>query len=217
VVTVRFGPFALDLEAKRLTRRSRAVHLSNKAFDLLVLLVSARPALVNKAALIEQLWPDTFVVEANLSNLIAEVRAALGDRSREPRFIRTTHGRGYAFCADAKEDSTARSGAAGVAGWIEWGTARFPLSAGEHIIGRDPDAGIRLDTSTVSRRHARIVIGGNRTMLEDFGSKNGTFVGERRVTSPTRLADGDAIRIGSLLLTYRVRAAVGSTDTVVSR
>jgi pSer/pThr/pTyr-binding forkhead associated (FHA) protein len=52
-------------------------------------------------------------------------------------------------------------------------------------------------------------------MLEDFGSKNGTFIGDRRVTAPMPLADGDAIRIGSLLLTYHVRSA-GSTDTFVA-
>lgn len=210
-MTVRFGLFALDLDAKSLTRQARPVHLSNKAFDLLALLVSARPALLNKADLIEQLWPDTFVVEANLSNLIAEVRAALGDRSRRPRFIRTVHGRGYSFCAEANDDATRR--ASNVAGWVEWGNARFPLAVGSHVIGRDPDAGIRLDSSTVSRRHARIIIDADRTVLEDFGSKNGTFVGDRRVTSPVSLTDGCAIRIGSLLLTYHVRAVGGSTDT----
>ena len=53
------------------------------------------------------------------------------------------------------------------------------------------------------------------TVLEDFGSKNGTFRGGERVTSPVRLADGDAIRIGSLLVTFHVRALSMSTDTQV--
>ena len=216
-MTTRFGPFALDLDARRLTRGARAIHLSNKAFDLLVLLVAARPALVAKADLIAQLWPGTFVVEANLSNLIAEIRAALGDDSRRPRFIRTVHRRGYVFCASATDDSESRGRSASVKGWIEWGTRRFPLTHGSHIIGRDPDADVRLDSSTVSRRHARILIDADRTMLEDFGSKNGTFIRERKVTStPVSLADGDEIRIGSLLLTYHVRGASMSTDTFVA-
>jgi DNA-binding winged helix-turn-helix (wHTH) protein len=215
VVTTRFGPFALDLDAKRLTRQTRALHLSNKAFDLLVLLVSARPALVSKRDLIEQLWPGTFVVEANLSNLIAEIRAVLGDRARRPQFIRTMHGRGYGFSAEAIDEGAPTSSLSSVACWIEWGSQRFALSPGSHVIGRDPDAALRLDSSTVSRRHARIVISARRTMLEDFGSKNGTFIGDRRVTTPVLLADGDAIRIGALLLTYHVRAA-GSTDTFVA-
>ena len=216
-MTTRFGPFALDLDARRLTRGARAIHLSNKAFDLLALLASARPALVAKADLIEQLWPGTFVVEANLSNLIAEIRAALGDHSRRPRFIRTVHGRGYVFCAAAIDDPESRDRSANVKGWIEWGTLRFPLTHGSHIIGRDPDSAVRLDSSTVSRRHARILIDADRTVLEDFGSKNGTFIRDRKVTSnPVSLADGDEIRIGSLLLTYHVRGASGSTDTFVA-
>jgi pSer/pThr/pTyr-binding forkhead associated (FHA) protein len=50
-------------------------------------------------------------------------------------------------------------------------------------------------------------------VLEDFGSKNGTFRGGERVTAPVRLADGDAIRIGSLLVTFRARSLMMSTDT----
>jgi pSer/pThr/pTyr-binding forkhead associated (FHA) protein len=80
-------------------------------------------------------------------------------------------------------------------------------------VGRDPDVEVRLDASTVSRRHARLVVTAQGTVLEDFGSKNGTFHGNRRVTSPVQLADGDSIRIGSLLLTFHVRGTAGSTET----
>jgi len=52
-------------------------------------------------------------------------------------------------------------------------------------------------------------------VLEDFGSKNGTFRGSERITSPIRLADGDAIHIGSLLVTFHVRGP-GSTETQVA-
>ena len=61
-MTIRFGLFALDLAARRLTRHGRAVHLSNKAFDLLETLASARPAMLTKEDLMERLWPQTFVV-----------------------------------------------------------------------------------------------------------------------------------------------------------
>ena len=99
--------------------------------------------------------------------------------------------------------------------WLEWGGRRFPLSVGEHVIGRDADVEVRLDASTVSRRHARLVVTAGGTVLEDFDSKNGTFRGSDRVTSPVQLADGDAIRIGSLLVTFHVRAPFGSTETQV--
>jgi pSer/pThr/pTyr-binding forkhead associated (FHA) protein len=57
------------------------------------------------------------------------------------------------------------------------------------------------------------VVTAEGTLLEDFGSKNGTFRGNERVTSPVQLADGDAIRIGSQLVTFRTRALAMSTET----
>ena len=65
----------------------------------------------------------------------------------------------------------------------------------------------------MSRRHARVVVTAEGTSLEDFGSKNGTFRGSERVSAPVRLVDGDAIHIGSLLVTFHVRARLMSTDT----
>ena len=90
---------------------------------------------------------------------------------------------------------------------------RDRLWVGEHIIGRDPDAQIRLDESTVSRRHARIVVTTESAVLEAFASKNGTFVGNERVSVPVQLADGDAIRVGSVLMTFRLRGSAASEET----
>jgi DNA-binding winged helix-turn-helix (wHTH) protein len=216
-VKIRFGPFTHDLDTRQLTREGREIHLSPKAFELLTTLAVERPKVLSKAILQERLWPGTFVAEANLSNLVAEIREALGDRARAPRFIRTAHGYGYAFCGDATtlSDATA-SGSERPSCWLEWNRRRFPLSVGEHVIGRDPDVEVRLDASTVSRRHARLVVTAEDTVLEDFGSKNGTFRGGERVTAPVQLADGDAIHIGSLLVTFHVRALLMSTDTQTS-
>ena len=212
----RFGPFTVDLDTRQLTRGDREIHLEPKAFELLVALLSARPRVLSKTALQQRLWPDTFVAEANLSNLIAEIREALGDRARAPQFIRTAHGFGYAFCGDATVQPDAPDAvAARPACWLEWGRRRFPLPPGEHVIGRDPDIAVRLDASTVSRRHARLVVTADTTVLEDFGSKNGTFRGDERVTTPIALADGDAIRIGSLLVTFHTRTCSMSTDTLI--
>jgi DNA-binding winged helix-turn-helix (wHTH) protein len=213
-VRIRFGTFTLDLDTRQLTQGSREIHLAPKAFDLLVTLVLDRPKVLSKAVLQQRLWPDTFVAEANLSNLVAEIREALGDRARTPLFVRTAHGFGYAFCADATPVPGAHATAADRPScWLEWGKRRFPLSAGENVVGRDPDVEVRLDASTVSRRHARLVVTADTTVLEDFGSKNGTFRGSERVTSPVQLVDGDAIRIGSLLVTFHERAQLGSTET----
>jgi hypothetical protein len=152
------------------------------------------------------------VAEANLSNLVAEIREALGDDAHAPQFIRTSHGFGYAFCGNA---TTAKEFLETPADrptcWLEFDRRRLPLTVGEHVIGRDPDVEVRLDSSTVSRRHARIVVTADGAVLEDFGSKNGTFCGDERVTAPVALADGDTIRIGSLVVTYH--ALMMSTDT----
>ncbi|MEO7792019.1 MAG: winged helix-turn-helix domain-containing protein [Vicinamibacterales bacterium] len=98
---IRFGPFTLDLESRQLTNAGEEIHLEPKAFDLLSALVLERPKALSKGDLQERLWPGTFVAEANLSNLVAEIRAALGDPARAPKFVRTAHGFGYAFCGDA--------------------------------------------------------------------------------------------------------------------
>ncbi len=204
---VRFGPFTLNPETRELTRDAKPCHLSTKAFDLLAVLVAERPNVLAKAALQQLLWPDTFVAEANLSNLVGEIRQALADSSREPRYVRTVHRIGYAFCGEAR-DSAGPKGPP--ACWVEWGNQRFPLRFGEHVIGRDPDVSIRIDASTVSRRHARILVTAEGAVLEDFGSKNGTFRGDARVSAPITLADGDYIRIGSQLLRF---FAIGGAST----
>ena len=87
---IRFGVFTLDLDTRLLTRNNREIHLAPKAFELLATLALDRPKVLSKAALQQRLWPDTFVAEANLSNLVAEIREALateaeGQHGSEPR------------------------------------------------------------------------------------------------------------------------------------
>lgn len=97
---LEFGEFAFDSATREVLRGAEAVHLSPKAFQLLLMLIERRPAAISKQDLQSGLWPDTFVSEANLGVLVAEIRSALGDNAREPRFIRTVYGFGYAFCGD---------------------------------------------------------------------------------------------------------------------
>ena len=89
--TVSFGDFVLDMDARELRRGGQPVLLTPKAYHLLEVLVRHSPKALSKSILQEQLWPDTFVVEKNLVNLIAEIRETLGDDATHPRFVRTVH------------------------------------------------------------------------------------------------------------------------------
>ena len=97
----------LDLGTQELVRAGQAVALSPKALQLLGILVEHRPNALSKIDLQQRLWPNTFVVEKNLTNLIGEIRAALGDDPGQARFIRTVHRFGYAFRETAIEASNA--------------------------------------------------------------------------------------------------------------
>jgi len=211
---VRFGDFVLALDSRELRRDGHAIELTPKAYHLLEILVTNRPKALSKMALLEQLWPDTYVVEKNLVNLIAEIRRALGDDSSHPRFVRTVHRFGYAFresVVDAPDDVGGRNTL--VRFRLAWGDRRAWLHAGEHVLGRDPDLDLFLDSSSVSRRHAMLRIVGDQAILEDLGSKNGTFVADRRVDSPRRLVDGDRIRVGSVRLSFSAVSPTTSTRT----
>ena|SRR5690348_4346942 len=77
------------------------------------------------------------------------------------------------------------------------------LSAAPLLIGRGPDAAIRLDDDYASTRHARIVRSGDQWFVEDLGSTNGTYLGTRRLTQPTVVSTGSQIRIGKTVLELR--------------
>jgi DNA-binding winged helix-turn-helix (wHTH) protein len=210
-VVAQFGAFTLDSGRRQLTRGDLAVHLTPKAFDLLELLIAEAPRVVRKAELHERLWPGTFVSDSTLIGLVKELRRALDDRDPSAPIVRTAHAVGYAFAAPIERTSSAH---AAVARWIVAGTRRVALSDGENVIGRDPIATVFLDMPGVSRRHARIIVSDDQTMLEDLGSKNGTKLRDQPVTVATRLRDGDSIEIGPVVIVYHASASGISTETV---
>jgi DNA-binding winged helix-turn-helix (wHTH) protein len=215
VSAVSFGNFVLDQDTRELRRGSESVPLSPKAYQLLEVLVVNGPKALSKSALQERLWPDTFVLEKNLVNLVAEIREALGDSATNPRFVRTVPRFGYAFRDSTSEASAggAKSRRADVRVRLVWVGGRATLTDGEYILGRDPDLELFLDAHDVSRRHARLTIAGSEATIEDLNSKNGTFVSDRRVDSPTRLVNGDSIRLGSFRLAFTAVRNRGSTVT----
>jgi DNA-binding winged helix-turn-helix (wHTH) protein len=199
----RFEPFTLDTGTRELLKGGQAVHLSPKAFDVLAILVERRPNVVSKKDFDERIWPGVFVSDANLSVIVSEIRRALGDTPREPRFIRTVDRVGYAFNGRAI-DLPAVAAAAVSQCRLSWSSGQALLGAGEHVIGRNPACAVWLDSEGVSRTHARLRIdGAHRAEVEDLGSTNGTFVRGAPIDGPTVLEDGDVIQIGDIELTFR--------------
>lgn len=196
---LRFGTARLDPDRRQLVRDGREQHLSPKAFDLLMALVAARPAVVSKDDLMARVWPDAFVTDASLAALIKEVRAALGDEARAPRFVRTHHAVGYSFIGEVTEEPVGPARrVAGPSLWLAFGDRRIALPQGDTVIGRDPQCDLPVPDGSISRRHARIAVAGRQATLEDLGSKNGTRVNGQRIEAPTVLAEGAAVMFGNV-------------------
>ena len=212
----RFDRFTLDSDTRRLLHDREEVHLSPKALHLLLLLVEKRHRAVSRAELQKELWPSTFVLDTNLASLIKEIRRGLNDTADTPKFVRTVHRFGYWFIGEVPDAAPAQPADVKIRYWLIWSSRQIPVTEGEYILGRAPDASVWIDAPGISRHHARLVLAGQQAILEDLGSKNGTYIGEERVTAPRRLDDGDQIRLGPVVITFRIPPMVGATDTVPS-
>jgi DNA-binding winged helix-turn-helix (wHTH) protein/predicted ATPase len=116
----RFGPFHLD-PVQGLTLGTTSVHLTPKSLALLSLLARRAGQVVTKAELFAAVWPDTAVSDAALTSCIQELRTALEDDARQPRYIETVHRRGFRFVANVTLPETrpappVETAAAGVVG-----------------------------------------------------------------------------------------------------
>ena len=218
-MSVHFRDCRLVLDARRLFRGTREVHLSPKAFELLKLLVESRPRALSKSDLLERVWPGVFVSDASLARVVNQIRTGLGDAARDAHIIRTVHGYGYAFVADVVEDAppaTHTGGKRRVHCWLACGRREFPLSDGQHVVGREPEATVSLESPKVSRRHARLTVNGMRATIEDLSSKNGTSVRGARLAAPLDLQHGDKIQIGPFTLVFRAGVEAASTETEIT-
>src|SRR5437773_3458863 len=99
----RFGEFTVDGDQKVLLRNDSPLPLAPKVFDTLLILVGNSGRIVEKEQLMSRLWPDSFVEDSNLTFNIQQLRKALGDSARQPRFIETVPRRGYRFIAEVKQ------------------------------------------------------------------------------------------------------------------
>ncbi|HUP45717.1 MAG TPA: winged helix-turn-helix domain-containing protein [Thermoanaerobaculia bacterium] len=205
----RFGEYTFDTATRVLERAGEPLHMSPKAFDLLQTLIEARPRALSKEEILGRVWAGTFVSDGTLTVVVAELRNILGDEPREPRFIRTVQRFGYAFCGDF----VPAAGENRAAYRLLWGAREIALSEGTNILGRCPEAVAWISDSSISRRHALIEISPGDVVIEDLGSRNGTFVGGSRISTPKRLVDGDSITLGRVPMTFRMFQDGGPTTS----
>src|SRR5262245_15715916 len=128
-----FDAFRLDPLDERLWKDESCVPLGRKAFAVLAQLISCPNQLVTKDDLLASVWRDTAVSEAVLTTAMREIRAAIGDTARTPRFVQTVHGRGYRFIAPVVETLETRSSPVATDSRLRSGTAT------PHIVGREAE------------------------------------------------------------------------------
>jgi DNA-binding winged helix-turn-helix (wHTH) protein/tetratricopeptide (TPR) repeat protein len=112
--SVRFGPFVLDRAAYRLTREGAPIEVAPKSFDLLALFLSRPGELITKDDMLAAIWPGIAVTDNALTQVVSELRQALGDSASDPEFVQTVPRKGYRFIgrvgtpgSSASSDATA--------------------------------------------------------------------------------------------------------------
>src|SRR5262249_51412782 len=98
-----FGNFRCDPREQLLLREGKPVALSPKSFEILVVLIQSHGRLLTKEELMHQVWPDSFVEEANLTVNISALRRVLGEAPEGQQYIETVPKRGYRFVATVTE------------------------------------------------------------------------------------------------------------------
>ncbi len=198
---LRFGDLSFDERRRLLHRGAEPVHLSPKAFQFLSLLLDRRPEAVSKNEIMEKLWPGADASEGNLASIVSEVRHALGEEARGGTCVRTVHGFGYSFEGTVREmPDVSRH-------FLVRGRQEIELAQGRNLLGRDREATVRIGHPSVAHEHARIVVKGDQAILEDLAGEGSTFRGAKAVQGRVGLQDGDVIRVGAVVLTYRILAA----------
>ena len=160
--SIRFAGFILDTAEGRLVRGEEILPLRRRTLAVLNYLVLRPGRLVTKTELFAAIWPGVTVSEIVLAVCISELRKALDDSAKIPRFIETVHGRGYRFIG-AIDDQRPPD------------VASVPMVPPAPIVGRDAELArlVRhLDLALAGRRQIVFVTGdagiGKTTIVEAF-------------------------------------------------
>lgn len=176
---ISFGPFRFDLADECLWRGTQAISLRPKAFAVLKLLVEHPGRLVTKQQVLDVVWPDTFIGDAVLKDNIRQLREALDDNARSPRYIETAHRRGYRFIGELSEllPNNAQSAALLVpaSDFAPKTAALSPSAPALTVVGRDAELAKMqgwLDRALAGERQIVFVTGeagiGKTSLVEAF-------------------------------------------------
>jgi DNA-binding winged helix-turn-helix (wHTH) protein len=214
----RFGPFVYDPVSRGLLHGGVEIALTHKSRELLLLFLHNPGRLLTREQIIEKVWPDVAVTDDALRFQLTELRKAFGEEGGE--FIRTIRREGYRWEEPVRaaanrpvlvaRDDTGERLAPRYRLVLE--TREVQLLDGENVVGRDADAALWIDHSSVSRRHARVVVVDGKVTLEDLESKNGTHLNGKKIQRRTTLKDGDEVRIGPETMVFR-SLSPGTTQT----
>jgi DNA-binding winged helix-turn-helix (wHTH) protein len=214
------GNWLVEPTLDRISCDGQHVRLRPRAMDVLICLALESGKLASKQNIIDAVWRTEFVSEHALTQVIAELRAALGDDARNPSYIENIPRRGYRLVAAMTPVAASVPPAhdASLPFKLQGEDGDHPLVQGPNIIGRTGDADISIDRTEVSRCHARIVVAGTTATIEDLGSKNGTYLNGERLEQPTLLNNDDEIWIGRSVarLRFLVEGEPTMTEQTVS-
>ena len=201
---VEFDGHTLDIQTRELLDSTGSpVALEPQAFDVLAMLVANRHRVVTRAELLDEVWGSQFVTDSALSTRIKQIRQAVGDDGRAQRVVKTFHGRGFRFVAEASVDAGARpipvdqrSDGAGSTGGELVSPLRRPENTVGPLIGRSDD----LDAIVDKSNHHRLVtvVGpggiGKKHLLHHVGARLQTVAPDGAVlVELAPLRSGEAI------------------------
>jgi TolB-like protein/Flp pilus assembly protein TadD len=194
----RFGTFELDLAAVELRAGGKPVSLEPQVFALLALLVENGERLVSKEELVEKVWDGRPVSDSAIASRVKSARAALGDDGDSQKFIKTIHGRGYRFVAEAR---AARGSSAPIA---EPGTdpASGSLSGlvqGLERLSRPSLAVLPFRFAGTDQRYATLATALPDELITELARLRWLFVTARGSAFRLRVPDTDFGDIGRLL------------------
>jgi TolB-like protein/DNA-binding winged helix-turn-helix (wHTH) protein len=209
----KFGPFELDLGTVELRDGDKACKLEPQVFALLALLVENRERLVSKEEIIDKVWDGRVVSDAAVASRIKSARQALGDDGKTQRFIRTIHGLGYRFVAEAGAACGAK--------------AYSPLAPGNSVVEGIDSANLQMDKPSRPSlavlpfrlvgdcgRYAALAVALPDELITELSRLRWLFVTARASSFRLRVSDTELCEIGGLL---QVRYCLTGTVEVSDR